>query len=160
MKDKINQFIAEDYERAMNILSPYRPLQGNLADAAYSAINQIGWDRSQVWSMVKNSKRAHEGNDMLVIRPFMRTTNKFDDVSISCPYTLHDPERGDQYYTHFSDPFVFDVDYRPLIVIPAVSECGHRWLLVLENNKGLTCPYTICDEGYLNQNTVEPFEDQ
>ncbi len=150
----------EQCKQAAEILSPFRPLGGNLADAATSATSQIGWTRSLVYSMLKNARAAHEGNDMLVIRPFVRTTNIFDDLTISCPHPSHQAERSEQHYTQFSDPFVFDLKKRFVIAIPALSECGHRWLLVLENRKGLAKIYTICDEGYINQNTVEPYDEQ
>jgi len=150
----------EQCKQAAEILSPFRPLGGNLADAATSATSQIGWTRSLVYSMLKNAREAHDGSDMLVIRPFVRTTNIFDDLTISCPHPSHQAERSEQHYTQFSDPFVFDLEHRFSIVIPALSECGHRWLLVLETRDGLTRPYTICDEGYINQNTVEPYDEQ
>tara|TARA_R100001086_G_scaffold234293_1_gene156467 strand:- start:1379 stop:1864 length:486 start_codon:yes stop_codon:yes gene_type:complete len=159
-KQKPNYDWKEDYEFAMEILSPYRPLEGNLADAATSATSQIGWTRSLVYSMLKNARAAHEGNDMLVIRPFVRTTNIFDDLTISCPHPSHQAEKIAQHCTQFSDPFVFDLEKRFSIVIPAKSQCGHRWLLVLETRDGLTRPYTICDEGYINQNTVETYDEQ
>ena len=149
ISDEVRRDIFEDWNDASNLMQPWRPAGGKLADAATAIITSSTLNRDTGRAMV-----YHAPDDSLTVGRVVRDENN----QIICPACWRD--RGEEIlHVTFETPIHIDGNDKhqaselvqgDVLAIPCVShQCGHQFLICLGEQKGRIELFTIINEGWI-----------
>ena len=138
------------FNEVSDLLHPWRPAYGTLADAAKAITGSSTLNRDAVKKMVKNTPQS----------PWLTVAQVFYDENnqILCPACLR--ERDEEVtHVHFESPIQIDGNEKyeatamvsgDVLAIPCTSwQCGHQWLICLGEQEGRLELFSIINEGWI-----------
>ena len=148
-QEEVKGHIYEDFNYASDLLQPWRPAGGTLADAATAIITSSTLNREAIKEMVYHAP----DNGLTVGRVVCDENNQ-----IMCPACWRD--RGEEVLHINFEPSIYidgndkhqasEIVQGDVLAIPCSShQCGHQFIICLGNQKGRIEIFTIINEGWI-----------